>query len=119
MSYVPLGARPVVAIPDTTGLNPGNWTARVGHELIQATVPVFELYHLYLTAPTLPGTATRATVLLNLHSWDVTLLGQANSWDPSQPMLLQPGDDLHVMFNVPTTTNPPPQVTAWFRYQPT
>jgi hypothetical protein len=117
MPYHTLGARPVQARADTTGLNTGNWTAVLDGQVITSTVPVFELYHIYLTAPTLTGAPTTATVMLNLMHWDITLIGQANSWDPSQPMLLQPGDTLFVMFNVPVTTTPPPTVTGWFRYQ--
>lgn len=117
MAYRTLGARPVVAAKDTTGLNTGNWTAVLDGAVITNTVPTFEMYHLYLTAPTLIGTATTATVMLNLLHWDVTLIGQANSWDPAQPMLMQPGDTLYVLFNVPVTTTPAPTVAAWFRYE--
>lgn len=115
MPYFPLGGRPVIAVADMTGQNPGNWTARIGHELIQATVPVFEMYHLYIKSPTLVGQLTIAQVLLNQYYWDVTLIGQYNSWDPSQPLLMTPGDDVYVTFNVPTSTTPAPMVTGWFR----
>jgi hypothetical protein len=116
--YFPLGARPAVAEADTSGLNPGNWTALLDHSAIGVTTPVFELYHLFIESPTLVGQATTATVRLNRHSWDVTLIGQANSWDPAQPLLMTPGDDLAVAFNVPIATTPAPVITAWFRYQP-
>lgn len=116
--YFSLGARPVTATADTTGLNSGNWTAVLGHEVIGATTPYFELYHLYIKSPTLVGVPTTATVMLNTNFWDVTLIGQANSWDPAQPLIMTPGDDLFVLFNVPTSTTPPPVVTGWFRYQP-
>jgi hypothetical protein len=117
MAYFPLGPRPSTAKADMTGLNTGNWTALLDHSQIGVTTPVFEMYHLFIESPTLIGKSTTATVLLNLHSWDVTLIGQANSWDPAQPLLMTPGDDLAVMFNVPTTTTPVPVITAWFRYQ--
>lgn len=115
--HIPLGARPVNAAADTTGLNKGNWTAVIGHETIGVTVPVFELYHLYLTSPTLVGQATTATVRINLDEWDITLIGQANSWDPSQPPLLGPGDDVFILFNVPTSNRTVPTAYAWFRYE--
>ena len=117
MPYRTLGPRPVVAEPDATGFNTGHWTCTLDAAVISSTVPVFELYHMYISAPTLTGAPTIATVMLNLAHWDITLIGQANSWDPSQPMLMQPGDVLTVMFNVPTTTTPAPTVTGWFRYQ--
>lgn len=113
--YFPLGGRPVVAAKDTTGRNPGNWTATISHEIINVTVPVFEMYHLYIQSPTLVGQLTIAQVLHNQYFWDVTLIGQYNSWDPAQPLLMTPGDDVIVLFNVPTTTTPAPQVVGWFR----
>lgn len=116
MPYTTLGYRPFTGTPDTTGFNPNNWTAQLPLSDISSVSAGFELYHLYLTCPALPGVATTATVMLNQGLWDVTLIGQANSWDPSQPMLCAPGDTLYVLFNVPTTTTPAPTVTAWFRY---
>ncbi len=117
MPYRTLGPRPVKAAADTTGLNAGNWTAVLDATVISATVSTFELYHMFIKAPTLTGTPTTAEVRLNLSPWDITLIGQANSWDPAQPLLMQPGDILYVLFNVPTTITPAPTVTGWFRYQ--
>jgi hypothetical protein len=117
MAYIPLGARPATGVPDTTGQNTGNWTCTLDHSMIGVSQPVFELYHLYIESPALAGQFTTAKVLLNVYKWDVTLIGQANSWDPSQPLLMTPGDDLHVIFNVPTSTTPPPTIVGWFRYQ--
>lgn len=116
MTYVTLGSRPVTAVADTTGLNPGNYTAALDDSVIGSTVPQFEMYHMYIEAPTQTGVATTAKVLLNTQFWDATLIGQLNSWDPSQPMLVQPGDTIYVMFNVPTGTTPAPVVTCWFRF---
>lgn len=117
MPYFPLGGRPAVAAADTTGLNPGNWTAMLDNKAIGISRSVFEMYHLYITSPTLATTSTTASVRLNLLPWDITLIGQANSWDPAQPLLMTPGDTLYVLFNVPTSTTPAPTITAWFRYE--
>lgn len=119
MAYVTLGPRPVKATADTTGLNTGNYTASLSDQVIGASVPRFEMYHMFISAPTLTGIATTATVLVNRQYWDATLIGQLNSWDPSQPMLLQPGDEIDVLFNVPTTNTTVPTVTCWFRYETT
>lgn len=116
MASVPLGARPVVAAADTTGRNTGNYTAVFDGAVLGIQHPVFEMYHLYLTAPTLNGQSTIADVLLNLNFWDTTLIGQRNSWDPSQPLLMTPGDTLYLFFNVPTSNTTKPTATAWFRY---
>lgn len=116
--YTRLGPRPVTAAKDTSGLNPGNWTAVLNDTIINVTVSEYEMYHMYIKSPLLVGVQTTAQVLLNNYFWDATLVGQLNSWDPSQPMLMQPGDVLYVLFNVPVATTPAPTVTCWFRYQP-
>lgn len=119
MTYTTLGPRPVNAAADTTGQNPGNWTAVLDDGVIQANVPTFEMYHMFISAPTLGvGQQSDARVMLNTAFWDATLIAQLNSWDPSQPMLCRPGDTIYVLFNVPTSTTPAPIVTCWFRYQP-
>lgn len=116
MPYAPLGARPVVAVADTTGQNTGNWTAMIDNSVISTNVPYFELYHLYIKSPVLSSAQTSAEVMLNQNFWDATLVAQLNSWDPSQPMLLTPGDTIYVLFDVPISETPAPIVYAWFRY---
>lgn len=117
MAYMPLGSRPVKAIKDTTGLNTGNYTCIFDDSVINASTPRFEMYHMYVEAPSLVGQSTTAKVVMNTGSWDATLLGQLNSWDPSQPLLMTPGDTLYVLFNVPVPNATVPTVTAWFRVQ--
>lgn len=117
MTYIPLGPRPVLAAADTTGHNLGNYTAVFDLAVIGINTPYCEMYHLYITAPTLTGQTTTARITLNLANWDITLLGQANAWDANQPMLLTPGDTFYVFFNVPTSNTTIPTVTAWFRHQ--
>lgn len=118
MAYVLLGGRPVTAKADQSNLNPGGfYTAVFDDTVIGANVPQFEMYHLYIKSSVLVGQATIVDVYINTLAWDTTLIGQRNSWDPSQPAILRPGDTLYVLFNVPTTTTPAPTVTAWFRYE--
>lgn len=119
MAYVPLGYRPVPATADISGNNTGNYTCMFDQAVINAKTSVFEVYHLYITAPLLAGSSTTATVAVNDGYWDVTLTGQANGWDPAQPILMQPGDTLWVYWNVPVTNPVAPSVTAWFRYDNT
>lgn len=117
MRYMTLGSRPVKAVNDTTGMNSGNYTCVFDDSVINASTPVFEMYHMYLEAPSLVGMSTTAKVVLNTGSWDATLLGQLNSWDPSQPMLMTPGDTLYILFNVPVPNAKVPIATAWFRVE--
>lgn len=117
MGYIPLGYRPVNAAADTTGQNAGNWTAVFESTVMRIQQPVFECYHLYVKSPALVGQSTTADMLLNGGFWETTLIGQRNSWDPNQPLLMTPGDTMYVFFNVPTSTTPAPIVYAWFRYE--
>lgn len=117
MSYITLGSRQVTAAADTTGRNGGNWTAVLSNSVLGIQVPSFELYHMYIQSPQLANATTSAQVLINNNLWDATLIGQLNSWDPSQPAILAPGDEIFVLFNVPTSQQPAPVVTGWFRYQ--
>lgn len=116
MSYAGLGFRQVVGVPDTTGNNAGNWTCVIDPQVIAANVPYFEVYHLYVSAPTLADVETTIQIALNQGLWDYNLLGNANGWDPAQPLIMTPGDTLYGYFNVPTDTTPAPIMTAWFRY---
>lgn len=118
MTALTLGARPVIAGPDTTGMNPGNWTAIFDDNVINVTTPEYELYHMFIQAPSLNlNQQSSAIVRLNSYAWDATLVAQLNSWDPSQPLIMRAGDTLSVAFNVPDTSMPAPKVTCWFRYQ--
>lgn len=117
MAYVPLGYRTVKAAVDTTGQNPGNYTATFDAKVLGIQNPYFEMYKLFLTAPVLAGGSTQVDVGLNLGYWDTTLIGQRNAWDANQALLMTPGDTLYVYFNVPTSNTTVPVVYAWFRYQ--
>lgn len=117
MGYYPLGPRTVAAGPDSTEQNPGNYTAVLDSTVLRITTPVFELYHLFIKAPGISSNI-EVTLGLNLSSWDVTLTGQANGWDPAQPMLCIPGDVIYIFFGLSYPQAQAPQVVGWFRYQP-
>lgn len=117
MTFTTLGARPVTAALDTTGQNTGNWTAMLDNSVIGAAVSQFEMYHMYIESPVNGDVQTTAQVKLNSNFWDATLIGQLNSWDPAQPMLMTPGDTIYVLFNVPISVTPAPVVTCWFRFE--
>ena len=117
MPYASLGYRPATAAADVTGNNDGNWTALFDQGSISNNVPYFELYHFYVSSPFLAsGQQPTIQVALNQGLWDYNQQGAGNGWDPSQPMLLTPGDTLYFYFNLPVDITPAPVVTAWFRY---
>lgn len=115
MSFIGLGSRVAQGALDTSGQNPGNWTIAFGPNVLNINVPSFECYHLVST-----GAALNATfnVYVNNNLWDVSVYARQSSWDPSQPMVLQPGDTLSFYFSTVATDGFTPSITAWFRYDP-
>lgn len=115
MSYIPLGSRDTEAAADDTGWNPGNLTAKFSAETLNMRMPFFELYHMALTD--VPSNTT-IRVYQGSRLYTVAQLDTIGDWDPSQPMLLSPGTEVYVLFNVLAAVTPAPIVTAWFRYDP-
>lgn len=113
MSYIGIGSRLVHAVPDTTGRNPGNLTAQLAVADIASHISNFELYHLAITD--IPSN-TILKVALGLQLYTVAQLDQIGDWDPAQPMLLTPGQEVFFFFNIPSTSIVVPTVTAWLRY---
>ena len=115
MTYIGLGARTVNGAADTTGVNPGNWTIQFTPQVNNVNVPAFELYKLVVK-----GAAQTATfdVYVNTNQWDTAVYATHNSWDPQQPLLLNPGDTVYFYYSSASSDGNKPQITAWFRYDP-
>lgn len=112
MGYITLGSRSLTSAADTTGRNPGNYTAYFTSQVLGLNVPQYELYHAVVTS--VPTGAT-ATVYLNSDEWSFTAPGFGGSeWDPQQPLLMRPGDELFFFWSTGTGTKP--LVSCWFRY---
>jgi len=114
-----LGSRQVQATLDATGLNTGNWTAQLTDQILNSQVDPYEIYHFYVSTSTgvnftSPGAIGQFMVWINNVPWDNEPYSANNSWDPSQPMILHPGDEVDFFFSFGTGT--PPIVTAWLRY---
>lgn len=114
MSYRPLGSKVQVAKADTTGLNTGNWTNAFDVAVLGAKVPTYECHHIAVTA--VPSGAT-LTVFIGSRQWSSILLAGNAEWDPAQPMLLVPTDEVYFCWNR-TASGTPPVVTMWLRYDP-
>lgn len=117
MSYVTLGSRgPLTGVKDTTGLNPGNWTAAFTPDIIDSNVSQFEVYKIVVLChkPTL----VTFNVFVDIFQWDTGVYGNQNSWDPTQPLILRPGQTLAFTYSNPATDGFPPIVTLWLRYDP-
>lgn len=115
MPYIGLGSRRVVATADLTGLNPGNWTNAFTPAVTQINVPYFELYK--MIAENVP-VGFSATCVIDNKKFSFTFPFTGTEWDPSQPMLMIPSNELDLLWNAPTSNPSAPIVTAWFRFDP-
>jgi hypothetical protein len=119
MPYVTLGSVTQSGVADTTGLNTGNWTVSFTQSAWTINVPYFELYHAYVALSTgvvFSGSTGQFQVWLNRHPWDFITGSANNGWDPAQPMILRPSDELDFFFSTSHSVGTAPQVTAWLRY---
>lgn len=114
MSYIGLGRKKVTAAADLTGLNTGNFTNAFDHGTLTANIAYFECYHFAVTD--LAGISPVTVYVGNDPYSSATLSGNAE-WDPSQPLLLTPDDDLYLCWGI-ADTGTAPVVTAWLRYDP-
>lgn len=112
MSYISLGSRPVTGSLDTTGLNPGNLTCSFGPAIINVNVPYAEIYHMVVND--IPGGA-QATIYLNYRFYGFCYPNVGSEWNPSQPIYLNPSDELDFCWNIATGS---PMVTIYLRYDP-
>lgn len=111
MAYVRLGPRPKTAAPDTTGNNAGKYTTAYTQGDLAITVPYFEVYQIGVTG----GLGSEFQVFINTQLWNAVPTGFQNSYDPSQPIILEPGDELFFYWNLAVSGNTPPQTTLWLR----
>lgn len=113
---IDLGPRgPVTGVADQTGLNPGNWSIVFDPTVISCNVPQFEVYKMVVKGA--PGTTF--IVYRENKQWDVGVYGTLNSWDPQQPLLMNPGQSLVFAYSDAATDGNPPVATIWLRYDST
>jgi len=115
MSYIGLGPRMTTAAMDQTGRNTGNLTNAFTAAVLGFHVNQYECYHMVVTS--VPSGAM-GQVYVNASQWGFTFPNSGTEWDPAQPMILNSGMELDILWNVTSATTPAPIVTAWFRYDP-
>lgn len=115
MTYIGLGRKKATAAADLTGLNTGNLTNVFDHGILAANVARFELYHIAVTNLSQVATVT-VYVGADVYS-SVPLVGNAE-WDPSQPLLLTPDDDVYLCWDLAESVTPAPVATVWLRFDP-
>ncbi|HEY2089893.1 MAG TPA: hypothetical protein VGH54_28215 [Mycobacterium sp.] len=114
MSYLPLTQLVTTAAADETGKNTGNLT----NAFTTGSMPRcawFEVYHMVITGVP-PGAS--ASIWIGNKQWGFTNPLGGSEWDPSQPLLLQDGQEVYFLWSVASTVTPLPMVTMWLRYDP-
>lgn len=115
MGYIPLGTRgPVTGALDNSGHNPGNWTIAFTPNLLTVNVSYFEVYKMIVQG----ASGTTFNVFVDLMQWDTAVYGTQNSWDPMQPLLMKPGENLYFCYSDAVSDLTPPVATIWLRYDP-
>lgn len=86
----------------------GNWTVSFPPSVLSFQVPLAEVYHIAVNGP-------GGYIIIDRNSdfWDTTSYGGQNSWDPSQVLLLRPGDTLSFYWSI--STGNAPKITLWLR----
>jgi hypothetical protein len=115
MGYLALGPRSCQAAADTTGLNTGNLTNAFTTNIVAINVANFEMYHAVITNIT-PG--SQATVRIGTALYSSTSPQGGSEYDPAQPMLLWPSQEIYFLWNIAASTTPVPMITCYFRYDP-
>lgn len=115
MGYLPLPPAKVTAAADTTGRNTGNLTSVFDTATLNVRVAWYECFHIVVTS--VPAGA-QAMIFIGAKQWGFTFPFNGSEWDPSQPMLLQDGQEVYFFWSVAAATVPLPVVTMWLRYDP-
>jgi hypothetical protein len=100
------------AAADQTGRNTGNLTNALTGVFIGINVPEFECYHMTVTSVPAGG---QAQIYVNTQLYSFTYPNGGSEWDPAQPLLLRPGDEIDFQWNI-AIGGTAPVVTAWFRF---
>lgn len=115
MGYVPLGSQRTGSAADTTGMNDGNWTTTINVD-DATSVAVSEIYHAAVEG-NLPG--AYAVIKIGVRTFSFTQPVSGAEWDPVNPPLLRPGQQLYFLWNTPVSDDGAgPVVTTWWRYDP-
>jgi hypothetical protein len=111
-SYRTLGPRRSVGKADTSGNNTGKWTIAFTPDVLAAYVSQFEVYKIIVTG----AAGSTFNIYIDGFQWDTSVFGQQNSWDPVQPMPVQPGQTVYFYYSDAVTDNTPPTAVLWLRY---
>lgn len=101
-----LGSRQQTGVPDPNNkLGTGNWTVAFRPADFQIQND-FEINHIAVMGPI----GSQFQIWIDSEFYDYVAHGDVNSWDPSNPMYLQPGRTVYFYYSV--NTPPAPFITV-------
>ena len=109
------GPRTLTASADQTGRNPGNLTTSFTGATFNINVPTFEIYQMIVSSVPVGG---YASIYLNNQPHGFVYPNLGAEWNPAQPMILTPTDQLDFLWSIASNVTPAPIVTIWLRYNP-
>jgi hypothetical protein len=116
-TYVGLPQVTLTAAADTTGRNTGNYTT----SFTPANLPrvsQMEIYHMTVSGALVLASA-QILIRNSLFSTVTVGLSGNNEWDPSEPAIINYGDQVDFLWNTPVSGNTAPSATLWLRYDTT
>jgi hypothetical protein len=113
--YIGIPPIPKTAAADQTGKNPGNYSAVYQQSDFRTNVPYFEIPRMVITGGVI---LTTFTIYLATQLWDTAVIGYGGItvWSARNPMILAPGQEVWILFNLTVSGNTAPSVTLWPRY---
>lgn len=111
--YATLASRRIVAAPDQTGFNDGNWT----NAFTVADLPQVAQYEVYRGIVTSAPAGASAIIQVGMQPVSFTApgTGGGSEWDPNQAPIMLKGQEMYFLWNA-AAAGTPPAVTLWFRY---
>jgi hypothetical protein len=126
-SYLGLGSRYATGQSDLTApalldnpYLPGTgWDVVFTPDMLSTNLTQFEVYQISIDGPI----GSSVQMMVNARAWSRAAQGWANSWDPSQPLIMGQTDQIDFFWNFPFTAPPydrfaniQPVVTLWLRH---
>lgn len=107
-----LGHRSKRGVLDNTNpLGAGFWTVTFDPQFLAVRVRS-DVYHIAISGPA----GSSFQLFIDNTFYDYVVRGDVNSWDPSQPMHVRPGQSLYFYWN--TASTPAPTVSIFLRQTP-
>lgn len=116
-SYIGLPQVTQVAARDTTTLNSGNYTNAFTPAVLPR-ISQFEIYHMTVSGAVVLSSA-QIRLRNSLFSTVTVDLSGTNEWDPSEPAIVNYGDEVLFLWNIAVSGNAAPSATLWLRYDAT